>query len=126
MNADGSILRVARRAKRQPLLGVVEWFRPGEHDRVEAVVTGLKRLGISAVRTRLCWADYHRPGGKEWHDWLLTRLAHDFSVVPYVTHPALSCGAPSRIFSRAQELKVYVDFLDRMVVRHGVHFEWLE
>ncbi|WP_119462207.1 NAD-dependent epimerase/dehydratase family protein [Rhodospirillaceae bacterium SYSU D60014] len=126
MNAGGSILQVARRARRQPFLGVAERFRPGEHDRVETVVAGLRRLGIGTLRTKLCWAEYHQPGGKEWYDWLLTRLAHDVDVLPCFTHPALSCGAPSRAFSRAQELKNYVDFLDRMVIRHGAHFEWLE
>jgi hypothetical protein len=30
----------------QPRLGVVEWFEPGEHQRVERVSEGLRELGI--------------------------------------------------------------------------------
>jgi hypothetical protein len=49
-----------------PALGILEWFRPGEHARVEAAVADLERLGVRHLRTGVSWADYHRPGVAAW------------------------------------------------------------
>ena len=35
----------------RPMLGVVEWFRPGEHQRVESLLTDLEALGVTELRT---------------------------------------------------------------------------
>src|SRR3546814_16376407 len=56
-------------------LGVVEWFRPGEHDRVEELLSGMARSGLTCLRTGVSWADCHTPAGAGWYDWLLPRLA---------------------------------------------------
>jgi CDP-paratose 2-epimerase len=37
--------------QRQPTLGMVEWFRPGQHERVDRVLADLNRLGVSELRT---------------------------------------------------------------------------
>ena len=73
-------------------LGVVEWFRPGDHSRVEASLERLRRLGCSRLRTHLSWADYHAEGGRDWYDWLLPRLAGEVELLPclHYTPPSLS------------------------------------
>ncbi len=50
-----------------PALGVVEWFRPGEYDRVETVLADLRALHIRELRTGLCWADWYASGGDGWY-----------------------------------------------------------
>ena len=72
--------------------GFVEWFRPGDHDRVATVLPGIAASGARWLRTHVSWADYHAESGKEWYDWLLPRLAEEFEVLPCVhyTPPSLS------------------------------------
>jgi hypothetical protein len=40
-------------ASRQPsaAIGMLEWFRPGEHDRVDSVLDDLQALGVTELRT---------------------------------------------------------------------------
>src|SRR3546814_14687308 len=49
-------------------LGVVEWFRPGEHDRVEELLAGMARSGLTCLRTGGSWADCQTPAGAGWYD----------------------------------------------------------
>jgi CDP-paratose 2-epimerase len=105
----------------RPPLGFAEWFRRGEHARVEAAIAGMRAAGARHLRTHLSWAEYHAPGGQEWFDWLIPRLGKSFDLLPCVhyTPPSLSrtgtaAGAPVR-------LKDYADFIDVMLTRYGEH-----
>ena len=51
----------------KPTLGLVEWFRPGEYDHVEAVLADLRALGIAELHTGFSWADWHTEAGKAWY-----------------------------------------------------------
>ena len=77
-----------------PALGILEWFRPGERERVERAVADLRRLGVRHLRTGISWADYHRPGVHAWYDWLLPTLARHFELLPCVlcVPPSLSAS----------------------------------
>jgi hypothetical protein len=106
--------------------GFVEWFRPGEHERVEQVVDGLLEAGAGRLRTHLSWAEYHRPGGQEWYDWLLPTLGRRLELLPCVhyTPPSLSrtglsSGPPHR-------LRDYADFIDLALTRYGHCFSHVE
>jgi len=107
-------------------VGVVEWFRPGEHDRVESVLVGLAAVGVERLRTGVSWADYHREGGAAWYDWLLPRLARDVEVLPCFTYTPPSLGIEAKASSPPRDAKAYADFLDVIVGRHGRGFEWVE
>jgi hypothetical protein len=61
-------------------LGFVEWFRPGEHERVLTTVEGLRAVGASSIRTHLSWADYHTADGAAWYDWLIPTLGRDLDL----------------------------------------------
>src|SRR4051812_48490499 len=60
---------------RTPVIGILEWFRPGEHERVERVIEDLKTLGVAELRTGFSWADWHSQAGKDWYSWLFPRLS---------------------------------------------------
>ena len=55
--------------------GLIEWLRPGEHARAEAHLRDMDALGVTRLRTRVSWADWHSAGGRAWYDWLLPLLA---------------------------------------------------
>jgi CDP-paratose 2-epimerase len=106
--------------------GLVEWFRPGEHERVEEALSGLAAIGIRRLRTGISWADYHREDGARWYGWLLPRLARDVEVLPCVTYTPPSLGVDAKASSPPRDPKAYADFLDLIVSRYGRDFEWIE
>lgn len=106
--------------------GIAEWFRPGDHHRVDIALDHLEALGASSLRTHLSWADYHAPGGQEWYDWLIPRLAGRIELLPCVhyTPPSLSVtGTTSGPPKRPRDL---ADFLDHALDRYGRHFSHVE
>lgn len=109
-----------------PALGVLEWFEPGDHERVEHVAGLLRRLGIEHLRTGVSWADWHRPEGPEWYAWLLPRLARDFELLPCVHHTPPSRGVKPTIQSPPRRTRDYADFLDQLIAEHGEHFDHVE
>ena len=106
--------------------GFVEWFRPGEFDRVEEVLPRLLASGAAYLRTHLSWAEYHTPGGREWYDWLLPRLARDIEVLPCAHYTPPSLSRTGRSSGAPKVLKDFADFLDLVLTRHGEHFEYVE
>lgn len=115
---------VASRAGQR--FGVVEWFRPGEHARVETVLARLKSVGASYLRTHLSWAEYFAEGGPEWYDWLLPRLAQDIEVMPCVHYTPPSLSRTGRASGPPRTLKDYADFIDHAITRYGAHFGDIE
>lgn len=106
--------------------GFVEWFRPGEHERVLAAVDGMKAVGATSVRTHLSWATYHTPDGAAWYDWLIPTISKHLDLLlcvhytpPSLSRTGLSSGPPVR-------LKDFPDFVDLVLTRYGAHFEHLE
>jgi CDP-paratose 2-epimerase len=106
--------------------GVVEWFRPGEHARVEKAVEDLGHLGIGHLRTGLSWADFSTLEGPAWYDWLLPKLAGTLEVLPCITATPPSLGV--RPFSSAppREPRRYADFIDAVITRYPGAFEHVE
>ena len=109
-----------------PNVGLVEWFRPGEYERVESVLSTARALGIREMRTRICWADWYTSEGDGWYAWLLPRLAADFRVLPCFLYTPPSLGIAPKFSSPPQTPKAYADFIDVMITRFGNLFEWLE
>lgn len=107
-------------------LGVVEWFVLGERQRVERVVRSLRACGIERLRTGVSWADWHRPGGQAWYEWLLPRLARDFELLPCLHHTPPSLGLQPTIQSPPQRPRDFADFLDVFLDRFGDILEWVE
>ena len=106
--------------------GFVEWFRPGEHERVEALLPGIVQAGARHLRTHISWAEYHASGGQEWFDWLIPRLSRDIEVLPCVHYTPPSLSRTGQSSGAPRVLKDYADFIDMLLTRHGAHFSHVE
>ncbi|MGE5531214.1 MAG: NAD-dependent dehydratase, partial [Bacteroidota bacterium] len=109
-----------------PELGLVEWFRPGEHDRVEQVLQRMQGLKIKFLRTAVSWADWHTPHGESWYRWLLPRLTRDVSVLPCFLYTPPSLGVSAKAAAPPREPKAYADFLDQIITELGDCFQAVE
>jgi CDP-paratose 2-epimerase len=109
-----------------PVLGFVEWFRPGEHERVERVIADLEALGVRSLRTGLSWAEWYTPEGRAWLEWLLPRLASGLEVLPCVHYTPPSVGLAPRTSAPPARPEAFAEFIDLVIDRFGSHFEWLE
>jgi CDP-paratose 2-epimerase len=107
-------------------VGFVEWFRPGEHDRVEEVIAGLRDAGITRLRTHVSWAEFHAEGGPAWFDWLIPKLGAGFELLPCVHYTPPSLSRTGRTTGAPRDLRAYADFIDTLLTRHGAHFSHVE
>lgn len=109
-----------------PRFGFVEWFRPGEYERTEAILPEIVASGASWLRTHLSWAEYLSPGGEEWFDWLLPKLAENLEVLPCVHYTPPSLSRTGKTSGAPQRLQDYADFIDHVLTRYGKHFRDIE
>lgn len=112
--------------KNQPVIGIVEWFRPGEHDRVEKAVAALKELKISELRTGISWAEYSTPAGKEWYQWLIPTLAQAVNVLPCFQHTSPALGLVPRSTSALTNPTEVADLMEQVISELGSYFDWIE
>jgi CDP-paratose 2-epimerase len=110
----------------KPVLGILEWFRPGEYDAVKEVIEDVKRMGINHIRTGVSWADWHDNATEEWYDWLFPALAEHFEILPCFLYTPPSISEDGKVSSPPKDLKSYADFIDVMIDRYGQYFEWVE
>lgn len=106
--------------------GFVEWFRPGEYVRTEQVLPEIEASGASWLRTHLSWAEYFAPGGSEWFDWLIPRLAERLELLPCIHYTPPSISRTGRTNGPPRRLRDYADFVDAMLSRYGQHFTHIE
>ena len=118
--------KVGSGKQRTPSVGIVEWFRPGEYERVETVLADLRALGVRELRTGICWADWYASEGDGWYAWLLPRLAQDLNILPCFLYTPAPLGIVPKFSSPPQTPKAYADFIDVMITRFGQYFEWIE
>jgi len=111
---------------KQPRIGLMEWFRPGDYQRVEDVIAKAKALHITELRTGISWADWHTSEGDGWYAWLLPALAQEFKLLPCIVHTPPSLGIAPKFSSPPRSPKAYADFLDVVITRFGDLFEWVE
>ncbi|RJP14337.1 MAG: NAD-dependent epimerase/dehydratase family protein [Candidatus Abyssobacteria bacterium SURF_5] len=109
-----------------PVVGIVEWLRPGEYEHVEAVVADLKKLDVKELRMAVSWADWHAEGGMKWYDWLMPRLAKEVNLLPCLNYTPPSLGIVPKVSSPPRDPKAYADFLDVIITRYGNCFDYVE
>jgi CDP-paratose 2-epimerase len=107
-------------------IGLVESFAVGDHAKVERALELLRSLGVTELRTEVCWADAATPEGETWYGWLLPRLAKEVRVVPCFTGTPPALGVESRRNAPPREVYSFGDFVESFLARHGRHFEWVE
>jgi CDP-paratose 2-epimerase len=111
----------------QSLPGLCQWFHYEAFDDLELAIDLLAELGVRRLRTGISWADFHRPGGKDWYDHQMGRLAEaglDVLLSVWHTPPSLaeapSCAAPP------ERLEDYAAFIAQVVIDYGDTFADLE
>ena len=114
------------KTEKQPVLGLVEWFRVGEYDRVTAVLADLKKLGITELRTSISWADYQTDAGKKWINWLIPTLAKEVNLLPCFSETPSALGVKARISAPPTAPKAFAEFLDTIINELGQHFTTTE
>jgi CDP-paratose 2-epimerase len=108
------------------LPGIVQWFRPGDHDLVEDTITALNVMGIRRLRTHVSWADYHAKGGKIWYAWLLQRLGINFELLPCVHYTPPGLSENGMTSGPPREPKAFADFVDEIITLHSDCFDTIE
>ena len=109
-----------------PTVGLLEWFRPGDHDRVDRVLDDARRLGVTALRTGISWADWHTPEGEAWYAWLLPQLSRRVEVLPCFLYTPPSWGVAAKCSAPPQDPRSYADFIDLMIRKFGPCFDYVE
>ncbi|HYC00069.1 MAG TPA: NAD-dependent epimerase/dehydratase family protein [Candidatus Limnocylindrales bacterium] len=125
-NGSGGTAGATAGGRRPSQLGLVEWFRIGDRDKVARVLEDVGRLGITKLRTGISWADYHRPGGKAWYDWLLPALAEHVELLPCIMYTPPSLGIAERTSAPPRDTKMFADFIDMLLTEYGTHFGSIE
>lgn len=109
-----------------PVLGILEWFRPGEYEEVKNTINDLENLGIKHLRTGISWADWYVDGTEEWYDWLFEELKGKVEILPCFLYTPPSIGEAPKTSAPPKYLKSYADFIDVMINKYGDYFEWIE
>ena len=107
-------------------VGVVESFRRGDRDGVDRVLSGMRALGVTDLRTMVSWAEWDTPEGEAWYSWLMPHLASQSNLLPCVLYTPLSQAVAPRVSAPPWDPKAYGDFIDVLITRLGHCFEWIE
>jgi len=113
-------------AHNNPVLGVLEWFHLGDKKNVEKAIQQVQEIGISELRTGISWADYHRPAGVEWLDWLIPRLSEHLRILPCLLYTPPSIGIEAKTSSPPRYPDYFADFTNEILQKYGDHFDWVE
>ena len=116
------------------LPGIVQWFPFGNYQLLENVIKLMKELEIKDLRTCISWADWDRPGGKEWFDILFCKLrAARIRIYPSLFYTPQRCAVLPPGVPREKALTAYppadpddfAKFVEDVVREHGLAFEWM-
>jgi CDP-paratose 2-epimerase len=112
--------------KSPPRVGLIEWLRPGENARAEAVCEDMAELGVTELRTHFSWADWHTERGREWYAWLVPYLSSRVNLLPCFMYTPPSLGIAPKTSAPPRDSKAFADFIDQVIGELGRHFEWIE
>ncbi|PRP96258.1 NAD-dependent epimerase/dehydratase family protein [Enhygromyxa salina] len=107
-------------------VGVVEWFPFEAYVGVEDSIERLERLGVSQLRTGVSWADWNRPGGPAWLEWLLPRLTERFDLLPCFHYVPPSLGEVPSTSAPPINLDLFAHFVGHVIEQYGESFEYVE
>jgi CDP-paratose 2-epimerase len=113
--------------KKKPFrIGIVEWFRIGEEQRVKDILADLKTLGITNMRTGFSWTEWSTKEGQEWYNWLIPQLAMKVNILPCFTYTPPQLGIETKVSSPPRNPKDYTVFIEDVMKRFGQYFQWVE
>ncbi|MGV3585690.1 MAG: GDP-mannose 4,6-dehydratase [Adhaeribacter sp.] len=121
-----TLIHKKTKSNRQPTVGLVQDFKPGDQALVEKMLADVKALGVKELRTNISWAEYVTPAGKQWYNWLIPRLAKEVKILPWFCDTPTNLGLAPRTSSPPKDPKAFADFLNIFLTDLGKHFEWVE
>ena len=115
------------------LLGAVSWMTFGDEDVLRATARAASELRIPEIRTAFSWADWERPGGREWYE----RFVGEFIGAGVKLVPCLFYTPVGKARTRPgmeepktsyppERLEDYADFTREMIARYGSAFDWIQ
>jgi CDP-paratose 2-epimerase len=108
-------------------VGFVEWFHFMDHEGVEAALEVLIRLGVRHLRTAVSWADFVRPDGERWYDWLFATFRRaGLEMLPDFLYTPPSLGRIPYTSAPPVRLRDYADFVDIAITRYGDCLDYVE
>lgn len=114
------------------LPGITEWFRIGDKERVVRTAEILKELRIKEFRILFSWADWETNEGPAWFDYHIPLLAQcGARLIPALFYTPLEKARPTTDGARRtshppQNLHDYSVFVQTMIERYGIYFDWLQ
>jgi CDP-paratose 2-epimerase len=106
-------------------MGICQWFHFHDYESVERTTSLLRDLGVKHLRTGISWADFLRPGGKEWYDWQMKQL-DGFEILLSIWHTPPSISEGNSCSSPPRRLRDYADFIDTVINEYQDQFAALE
>lgn len=82
------------------------------------MIRRLRHLGVRRLRTGIGWADWERPGGIEWFDQALPRLA-DFDLTITLCFTPVHRGLVPHHTSPPTDPAAYADFCQAVIDRYA-------
>jgi beta-xylosidase len=98
-------------------LGVCEWTYWREEVRLARTVALLRELGIRRLRTGIGWADWWRPGAREWFDHVMTALS-EFELLVTLCFTPVHLGLRPHHTSPPADPQSFADFCEDVVLRY--------
>lgn len=108
-------------------VGICQWFHFEDTAQVHQTIALLEELGLRRLRMDISWADYHRPNGRAWYDWLFRTLdVHELELLPCIWHtpPSLSLNGKSN--GPPRDVQEFSHFVWEVLNRYGHHFTTVE
>jgi len=99
-------------------LGVCEWVYWHEPERLQMMVSRLRKLGIRRLRTGIGWADWQRPNALDWFDYVMGELSQ-FEVTLTLCFTPAELGIEPHHTSPPREVRAFADFCEEVVERYG-------
>jgi CDP-paratose 2-epimerase len=124
-NLRSSELSLIEQCKLRDRFGICQWFHFEDYRSLCRSADLLRSLGVKHLRTGVSWADYHRPGGKDWYDAMFGQL-DEFEILLSIWHTPPSLARDGRCACPPKRLLDYADFIDQIISSHGSQFSHLE
>lgn len=108
-----------------PKLGIVEWFKPGDYDRVREALDDLKEIGVKDLRTGISRHDWQTPENREWVDWLIPQMHKTAHIFPFFSFSSFNPGHKIHA-SSFPDIETYPEFVASLIDRYSGYFKWVE
>ena len=108
-------------------IGICQWFHYQDDAVLEQAIALLDELGCNRLRTGISWADFHRPGGKQWYQRQMQQLAEaDLDVLISLWHTPPSISESGSCSGPPQKLEDFAGFVWEVVQEYGDYFDSIE